>query len=97
MRRLRGDDECVVALRDDVGGIWVRVIMSVPSERDGAWAAGKNHLRKKFKSEIEYLLLWVCGDIEQFLLFVVGMSVLNVELTHSVMRSAVNSLGCLKI
>lgn len=68
VRRLRGDDECVVGLRDDVGGIWVRVIMSVPSERDGAWAAEKDHLRKKFKSEIEHRLLWVCGDIEQFLL-----------------------------
>ena len=55
VRKLRGDDECVVSLRDDAGGIRVGVIMSVPSERDGAWIAEKSYLKKK--SEIEYLLL----------------------------------------
>lgn len=73
------------------GGIWARVIMSVPSERDGAWAAEKSYLKKK-KSNLK-LNIFCFEYVETLSSFhchiIVGMSV--------VMSSSLNYLGYLNI
>lgn len=95
MRKLRGDDECVLCLRDDVRALWLEGFGSC-NVRDWVRAAEKGYLQKNIKYEIGCLLcvnmctcmhartcLCVCRKreraIEQYFHIVLGMPVITLS------------------
>lgn len=71
--------------------------MSVPSERDGSWAAEKRYLKEKISNLKSSIFCFKCVERSSSSYCHSWNVRTNVEFTNSVRRSTGNSLGYLKI